>query len=242
MLLSRGWCELLSFWAGVAAFCCVGATTLQVLGPPGPEEHSSSDPALDRIPTKPADFTTDAAPAGDAIGESAPKVSGETSSPQQSATASPIVVPLLDHDAAPDLQPEHSPAVAAAMTQPAAGNGASGGPQAAVAVQPSSDTVTVSQRNVPATETTVRLRIARDFNCPTIACYKWQLLSPGSKLPRHTMIDLAQLRFAPGEREAAETGQVELVVNALQRRQKINGRNSVILVAKSLDSVAPLRP
>lgn len=55
------------------------------------------------------------------------------------------------------------------------------------------------------------------------------------------MIDLAQLRFSPGQREAAENGQVELIVDALQTRGKINGRDCIVLVAKSLDSVTPLK-
>ena len=72
--------------------------------------------------------------------------------------------------------------------------------------------------------------------CPKIVCYKWHLVTQRAKLPRAATIDLAQLRLAPSLREATENGQVDLIINAVERRK---GRENVIFVATSLFGVMP---
>jgi hypothetical protein len=94
-----------------------------------------------------------------------------------------------------------------------------------------------ARQEAPLPEKTRLLRITRDHKlCPTIVCYKWHLVTQRAKLPRAATIDLARLRLAPSLREATENGQVELIINAVERRK---GRENVTFVATSLFGVTP---
>ena len=260
MRASRGWRGLYFFWVGVVASCCLGAATLQVLGPPAPKEGSAPPPALDRLSVKPADLTSVATASGDADFDATARIPNEPAEKPSPpvATAPPAVVALSDHVAASDLPPDSAspvateppetqatrpaPTPAVAMTEPSDDTTASGGSNAAIAAVPPAGPVPDAPPDTAAAAATVRLRISRDFeHCPTTACYRWQKLSQGPKLPRDAIIDLAQLHFAPGQREAAESGQVELIVDALQRRERINGRDSLTLVATNLAGVTPMK-
>ena len=94
-----------------------------------------------------------------------------------------------------------------------------------------------ARKEAPLPEKTRLLRITRDQKlCPKTVCYKWHLVTQRAKLPRAATIDLAQLRLAPSLREATENGQVELIINAVERRK---GRENVTFVATSLYGVMP---
>ena len=107
-----------------------------------------------------------------------------------------------------------------------------------VAIDGRNETSAGARQEAPLPEKTRLLRITRDHKlCPKIVCYKWHLVTQRAKLPRGATIDLAQLRLAPSLREATENGQVELIINAVERRKP--GRGNVIFVATSLFGVMP---
>ena len=92
----------------------------------------------------------------------------------------------------------------------------------------------------PMPDRTLHLRIVRDSaRCPQTTCYKWHVLGRRIKPPHPATLDMASLRLAPSIREAAEKGQVELIIDAVEHHRTIHGRDSIILVATSLAGVTP---
>ena len=87
---------------------------------------------------------------------------------------------------------------------------------------------------------TLHLRVVRDSaHCPQTTCYRWHVLGRRIKPPHPATLDLASLRLAPSIRDAAEKGQVELIIDAVEHHKTIHGRDSIILVATSLTGVTP---
>jgi hypothetical protein len=61
----------------------------------------------------------------------------------------------------------------------------------------------------------------------------------GSKRFQPGIVDISKLRLAPVLRQAAEKGEIELIIDASERRETLNGRPVVIYVATSLAGVTP---
>jgi hypothetical protein len=96
------------------------------------------------------------------------------------------------------------------------------------------------QKEPPIAERTLHLRIVRDSaHCPRTACYRWHVLERRIRSPHPATLDLASLRLAPSIREAAEKGQVELIIDAVEHHRTIRGRDSIVFVATSLAGVTP---
>jgi hypothetical protein len=92
----------------------------------------------------------------------------------------------------------------------------------------------------PMPDRTLHLRVVRDSaHCPQTTCYRWHVLGRRIKPPHPATLDLASLRLAPSIRDAAEKGQVELIIDAVEHHKTIHGRDSIILVATSLAGVTP---
>ncbi len=93
-----------------------------------------------------------------------------------------------------------------------------------------------SKARPPARE--VHLRIVGDSNlCSKSACSKWHVIR--AKQPHSAMIDLARLRLAPSLREAVANGEVELIIDAVERHKTIHGRDVVTIVPMNLAGVMP---
>jgi hypothetical protein len=111
--------------------------------------------------------------------------------------------------------------------------------QTAIAV-PSHGPAIPPRREPVVAERTLHLRVFRDnAHCPRTPCYKWHLIEQRLKSSRHPTLDLAKLPLAPSIREAAEKGQVDLIVDAVEQHRSINGHDTVIMVATSLAGVMP---
>jgi hypothetical protein len=225
MRLSRGWRELALFWAGIAALGGVGAGILEMMGPPASIENSAQDERADAISFEFADRVPVAFSAVAAADETPSDVT-KTAAPlaREASPGAGIMVAhgttsSMDSDAAPfdawTVIPYQRMPVASADIETSAG----------------------ARQEAPLPEKTRLLRITRDQKlCPKTVCYKWHLVTQRAKLPRAATIDLAQLRLAPSLREATENGQVELIINAVERRK---GRENVTFVATSLYGVMP---
>lgn len=228
MQLSRGWYGLVLFWTCVVALGGIGAGTLQVLGSPSREEHPArTNPAeptvveyATRVPLTPF-FAAVAAP-------------------------SPAPGPPIDVDAAAALQVQEAPPTTSELTAVAQLETSTPDVRAPIHEQ---DVVVA---NVAATddnevrpETTLpekrlHLRIVGESKpCPRTDCYRWRVVRQRAKHPRPATIDLVQLHLAPGLREAAENGEVELMIDAVERHTTIKGRDVVTIVATRLAGVTP---
>ena len=214
MRLSRGWWALLLFWAGVVSLCGIGAGTLQVLGSPSAEERPAQANQADPTPGVVPSSSSAAVPATDLAVE---------------APGHPVVMAV-------------SEPIAAAHQDAFAPGSPTAGFQTATAA--ANENVTAANEGArPETtpsEKKLHLRIVRDSKlCPKTTCYKWRVINQRSKPPRAATIDLAQLHLAPGLREAAENGDVQLLIDAVEHHKMINGRDVIIIVATGLTGVTP---
>ena len=228
MRLSRGWCGLILFWAGIATFGGVGAGILQMIGPPIPIDISAQDERADSI-----------------FIEFASRVPVAVS---VAALAAPIVTSDVDKTSAPVAREASPESVTMVASETTSSMDPGAAPFDAWTVVPYFRTPVAIDRNEAGAgagarqeaslpEKTRLLPITRDQKrCPKIVCYKWHLVTQRAKPPRAATIDLAQLRLAPSLREATENGQVDLIINAVERRK---GRENVIFVATSLYGVMP---
>jgi hypothetical protein len=251
MRLSRGWYGLILFWTGIVSVCAIGAGTLQMLGSPGAQRsarNSDVDPTTVEFalrvplvssavaaaanvarPEEAAEYVDSVPLTRVAVASAAdaavrtPDHPGEASTATaQEAAPEPVVMAASDTTAAVDqdapIAASHTEAFERSM---------------AVAGEAARTTAAVPEKRL-------HLRIARDSKlCPQTTCYKWRLISQHSKAPRAATIDLAQLRLAPGLREAAENGDVQLIVDAVEHHKTINGRDTVIFEATNLAGVLP---
>lgn len=142
------------------------------------------------------------------------------------ASAPAVAVPdeLTEASASPDPPQPSAPAVMAAR-------------EPAVPIEASQP----AQRDpLPPADPIVQLRLTHDDKvCAKTACLRWHMAQPHAKPPPAAALDFARLRLAPGLREAAETGEVDLIVEAIEHRRTVNGRDSVVLVPTNLAAVIP---
>jgi len=228
----------LFFWIGVVTACGVGAATLQVLGPlpaqPTAEKRYPSDPAAVQlaslVPLTPSPI---AEPPNSAVEASAsddepPARAAELNPPvfKQDVTASeeaasePAAPP--DH-AAPSPDPEATAPSAAPPTDVTRMAGAT-------AAEPrTTRRDTAAKGAKEPRERKVQLRLVRDSSsCPRPDCSRWQVIGDAMGAPRSGTVDLARLRLAPSLQDAADNGEVEVMIEAVERRRKVNGRNIVV--------------
>ena len=228
MRLSRGWCGLLLFWVGIAIIGVVGAGILQMIGPPAPIDNSAQDERADPISVEFASrvpVTVSVAALAAAL--PTPGDVANTSAPP-ALQASPESAMMVASKTAGSMDPGAAPfdawTVIPNLRNP-------------IAITGVNQTSVGTRQEAALPEKTLLLRITRDHKlCPKTICYKWHLVKQRAKLPRAATIDLAQLRLAPSLLEATENGQVELIINAVERRK---GRENVIFVATSLFGVTP---
>ena len=227
MRLSRGWRGLLLFWIGVATCGGIAAMILEILGPTGP----NTDVAVreDQEPT---------------VIEFASQVPATSVDQQPTMSEFAGQVPST-YVAAAQVPAETATAVAAATigpevpASPPAPQSATIEPKSVVTKMP------VEADHTDSHEPSVRtrklyLRIVRDSEkCPRVMCYKWHLIQQRLKLSHPPTLDMAQLQLAPSIRKAAEKGQVELIIDAVEHHRRINGHDSVIFVATNLAGVMP---
>ena len=98
------------------------------------------------------------------------------------------------------------------------------------------------RREVPPPRKTVLLRVTRDTKaCPTAPCLRWHVVQRHAKPQRASSLDFARLRLAPGLRQAAEGGEVELYIDAIEEHRTVKGRENIVYVATSLAGDDPAR-
>lgn len=230
---SRGWCGLILFWAVVVALGGVGAGALQVLGSPSTERSRVHGNGADGttvefaslVPLTPfavAPAAADVVAAPDRL-EEAVAPNAQEASPEPVAMARSETTPVADHGA-------FIPAAQAAAFD--------GGE--AVATETSKAVNEGARPAATLREKRLHLRIARDSKlCPNTTCYKWRLINQRAKSPRAATIDLAKLHLAPRLREAAENGDIQLIVDAVEHHRTIHGRDIIIFEATNLAGVLP---
>jgi hypothetical protein len=254
MRLSRGWYGLIFFWTAFVSVCTIGAATLQVLGSPDPFERSARNIDINpttvefalHVPLIAVAAAADvAAKAPGRPEEAADFVDNVPQTRFAGVSVSDVASKAPDHpeESAPATQ-ETSPepvVMAASETMAAVDQDASAAASHTGALERSAVADEKAARTTaPVPEKKLHLRIARDSKlCPQTTCYKWRLISQHSKAPRAATIDLAQLRLAPGLREAAENGDVQLIVDVVEHHKTIKGRDTVIFEATNLAGVLP---
>jgi hypothetical protein len=252
------------FWTAVVSVCTIGAAVLQVLGSPDPVGRSARNNDVDstageftlRVPlvsVAVAAAADVAAKAPDRPEEAADYVDSVPLTRFAVASVGDVALKAPDHpdeasvpvtqQTSPEAVVMAAPETAAAVDQDAsmAASHIEAFERSMVVADDKTKTANeAAHATVPAPGKTLHLRIARDSKlCPQTTCYKWRLISQHSKAPRAATIDLAQLRLAPGLREAAENGDVQLIVDAVEHHKTINGRDTVIFEATNLAGVLP---
>jgi hypothetical protein len=233
MQLSRGWGGLILFWAVVVALGGIGTGTLQVLGSPSAERSpvhgndaaSTTVEFASLVPLTPfavAPAAADVVAAPDRVEEAAAP-NAQEASPEPVAMARSETTAVADRGA---LTPD-----------PPAASFDGGKAVADEAPNAVNESARPAAR-VP--EKRLHLRIARDSKlCPDTTCYKWRLINQRAKSPRAATIDLAKLHLAPSLREAAENGDIQLIVDAVEHHRTIHGRDMIIFQATNLAGVLP---
>jgi hypothetical protein len=266
MRLSRGWCGLLLFWVGVVSLCGIGAAALQSFGPPQTTGDSERENYAGRAIPQPdgsiSDASSAAAPATDPNAVETLAQHTEQMLPEQATivppeTSAAINDNALTHDSQTDRTsapvsqeawPEPETMVALETTAAwdkrdnvqltPVSHIVLSEPDVAAAGDSLGDAYGTAAHEVDKAGKKLHLRIARDRkHCPGTACLTWHLLKQQAKTPRAARIDLAGLHLAPVLREAAEKGKIELIVDAVEHRETIKGRNMLILVATDLTGV-----
>ena len=225
MRVSRGWRELALSWAGIAVLGGAGAGILEMMGPPALIDDSAQDKRADLIPFEFADNGPVALSAV-APAETPSDVDKTAASRAQEGSREAGIMVARETTSSMDPGGATFDAWTVIPYQPMPG-----------AIEDRNETKASARHDAPPPEKTRLLRITRDHKlCPKVVCYKWRLVTQRANLPRAATIDLAQLRLAPSLREATEKGQVELIINAVERRK---GRENVTFVATSLYGVTP---
>lgn len=201
-------------------FCGAGAATLQILG--APSERSQQ-----------AMVQTD----------STTTVSELTAAVPTAPAMAPVAA-TADIAATEEVTPAIAPAPAIAAEQTPVGSDAALIVTAAAALPaPALNIANEAPAATPPAPPPARkrqLRIVRDSRqCPTPNCSKWTVIAQRAKRPRTATVDVANLHLAPSLRQAAEKGEVELIINAIERHETLKGRDIVIFVATSLTGVVP---
>ncbi len=204
---------------------------------PAKPEDAGSVPPAGAVPVAQAPVP---APSDAAV--EAPREAVEAAPPQAAEAApEPAVTAATEPTPPASVQPADQPAAATEATvilasiQPTAPQAAATHPP--IAALGDSDGV---RREVPPPRKTVLLRVTRDTKaCPTAPCLRWHVVQRHAKPQRASSLDFARLRLAPGLRQAAEGGEVELYIDAIEEHRTVKGRENIVYVATSLAGVTP---
>jgi hypothetical protein len=171
----------------------------------------------------------------------APREAAEAAPPPVAEAApEPVVIAATEPTPTAPAQPTDQQAQATETTtlasiQPTAPQAAAVHP--AIAALGDGDGV---RRDVPPPRRTVLLRVSRDTKaCPTAPCLRWHVVQRHAKPQRASSLDFARLRLAPGLRQAAEGGEIELYIDAIEEHRTVKGRENIVYVATSLAGVTP---
>jgi hypothetical protein len=244
MRLSRGWFGLAGFWFAVVGVCLTGAGALEMLGAPRQDREllvGTVDPAVSEfVALVPATMIPHeaalAAPVEVAAAEADEAEPAVAQTEPAAAQPEPAVVQAEPAVAIASLQPR---IVAAPDREVPAGATASDpDPFAAPEPDATDNGVRAHHRSHRQTRR-LHIRIVRsDTPCASGVCTQWRVIRQRAK-PDAAPIDIARLHLAPSLRAAAEGGEVELVVNAVERHATIKGRDTVVISATSLAGVTP---
>lgn len=204
---------------------------------PAKPEDAGSVPPAGAVPVAQAPVP---APSDAAV--EAPREAVEAAPPQAAEAApEPAVTAATEPTPPASVQPADQPAPATEATvilasiQPTAPQAAATHPP--IAALGDSEGV---RREVPPPRKTVLLRVTRDTKaCPTAPCLRWHVVQRHAKPQRASSLDFARLRLAPGLRQAAEGGEVELYIDAIEEHRTVKGRENIVYVATSLAGVTP---
>lgn len=254
MRLSRGWYGLIQFWVGVVSFCGIGAVILQTLGSSvqheGAAVESRPDPVFVEFPSVVPLTSVAVAAAPDLAVEAAAEPEEASAMKAEDASPEPVIVAKADTAALSDVAEASPEPVSAPVADTTAisdrdsftPDRADTAPEPAMAA-PRKVVALVDeapQADAPASHRKFHLRIVRDHErCPKVVCYKWNLIQQRLKPPHPATVDLAGLRLAPDLREAAEQGNIELFVEAVEQHKTVKGRDSLVFVATNLAGVMP---
>jgi hypothetical protein len=211
MRLSRGWRRLLLSWAGAVSLCIASAGIIEILGR---DDRTAMDQKIiaDSIQSAsvvPATIRVDS--------PAPPPVIMESAKPTEPA---PVVA--VESMASQDSEADPQPVPPASVSSP--------GRQETKRRAP--DTISQGKR--------MNLRVTRDWKrCPVVVCYRYHLVTERIKLPRHAVVDLAGLRLAPNLRTGVDKGDIDLLIEAVEHRRTINGREKPVFVATNLAGVTP---
>jgi hypothetical protein len=220
MQLSRGWRRLLLSWAGAVSLCIMSAGFVELLGPVG--QHGRT--ALDQRIITDSIQSAAVVPATIRVDPPAPPpLIMETAQPTESA---PAVADQRMSSPGSDVESDLQTLMPASVAN-ASPNGRE-----------------ETKKKVPQTSSRqgkrLNLRVTRDWKrCPVVVCYRYHLVTERRKLPRHAVVDLAGLRLAPNLRTSVDKGDIDLLIEAVEQRRTINGRERPIFVATNLAGVAP---
>jgi hypothetical protein len=221
MRLSRAWRRLLLSWAGAVSLCITSAGILELLGGPASRDDRT---ALDQRMIADSIQSASVVPATIRVEPAAsPPAIMET--PRQAQPA-PMVgaesVASRDNVDGSDVQPV-APVSAANVAPPSR-----------------EETKRNPGRSASLQGKRVNLRITRDTErCPVVVCYRYHLVTERMKLPRHALVDLAGLRLAPHLRTGVDKGNIDLLIEAVEQRRTVRGRETPIFVATNLAGVTP---
>jgi hypothetical protein len=220
MRLSRGWRRLLLSWAGAVSLCIVSAGALEFLAPVGPDSRTAQDQRTITDSIQSANVV----PATIRVDPPAPPplIMETTRLTEPAAVVADETAASRDNVAEPDPPP---------VT-----------PLSAADVPPPSPKEMKRNRSRTASVQGKRLnlRVTRDTErCPVVVCYRYHLVTERLKLPRHAMVDLAGLRLASRLRTSVDRGDIDLLVEVVEQRRTIRGRETPIFVATNLAGVTP---
>jgi hypothetical protein len=226
MRLSRGWRRLLLSWAGAVSLCIVSAGTFEFVGSIG----ESSQTALDQRIIADSIQSASVVPATIRVDPPAPPSPIMETARQTEPAQAVAVDGTTSRDTA--VEPGSQPVVTAPVAKAESRN-----PQ-----EPRRKTARIAsppQTNTPQGKR-LNLRITRDTErCPVVVCYRYHLVTERRKLPRHALVDLASLHLAPDLRSRVDRAHIDLLIEAVEHRKTINGRETQVFVATNLAGVTP---
>jgi len=234
--LPRRWRGLTLFWVGVVSAGCIGAMTLQILGPP---------PYPPRATAKRVDVPAVAAPAPEAMTmadvapvEAPPPIAARVEFPEVVPTG--VAMPVETAAAVAASEEEVSavglePVVMVERTSSSSDEKSPAPPAAVIG----GEAPAAGAPEAPPPAKKLHLRIVRDSRqCGKADCSKWTIVAQRGRRLRPITIDIAPLRLAPALRQSAEKGEIALLIDAVERHETVGGRDIVMFVATSLTGVA----
>ena len=207
-------------WAGAVSLCITSAGTLEFLGSGGQESQTALDQriiadSIQGVSVVPATIRVDP--------PATPPPIMETARPTEAA---PVVAAetMALRDNVVDSSPRSVAPVPAANVPPPGRD----------------ETKRASRRTASLQGRRLNLRVTRDTErCPVVVCYRYHLVTQRLKLPRNALVDLDGLRLAPHLRAGVDKGDVDLLIEAVEQRRTIRGRERPVFVATELAGVTP---